>query len=136
MIYEQYNNQRVIWESKTKQIAVIVLCFGFVAMAVWTSDKYSSFSFWATIVFFGGGGLLMLARLLNPKNLFVTHDSALGKIILAERFTKQQEDLGFFSYDETGFNFDDQNEVVHYNWTDISSIFCYKEDRFTTDEIL
>ena len=91
--------------------------------------------FWATIIFFGGGGLFMLVRLLNPKNLFVTHDAELGKQILAEQFLKDQEDLGFFSYTDTGFNLKEHKGVTHFNWADIETIFGFKEDRFTTDEI-
>jgi len=135
MIHETFNGKKVIWESKLKQITVIVISFGFVAIALWTRSEYSSFSFGGTIVLFGGGGVIMLVRLLSPNNICVTHKSELGKLILAERIKKQQEDLGFFLYDETGFNYNDQNEVVYYKWTDIKSAFGYKEDRYTTDEI-
>lgn len=135
MIHETFNGKKVIWESKLKQIAIIVISFAFVAIAIWTRSEYSSFSFGGTIVLFGGGGVIMLVRLLNPKNIFVTHKSELGKRILAERIKKQQEDLGFFLYDETGFKYDDQNKVMYHKWADIKSIFGYKEDRYTTDKI-
>ncbi len=103
--------------------------------AIWTRDKYSSFRFWATIIFFGGGGLFFLVRLLNPKNLFVTPDKALGKEIFADHFKKRLDDLGFFTYDDTGFNLTEHKGVTHYNWTDIETIFGYKVDRYTTDDI-
>jgi hypothetical protein len=135
MTHPTYNNRRLIWESKTKQIWLIIVSFFFVAAAIWTKEKYSSLMFWGIIVFFGGGGLFFLLRLLNPQNLFVTHDTALGKEILADQFKKQQEDLGFFSYDDTGFSLTEQKGVTHYNWLDIETIFGYKEDRYTTDEI-
>ena len=135
MTHPTYNNRRLIWESKAKQIWLILVSFLFVAVAIWTKDKYSSYMFWGTIIFFGGGGLFMLVRLLNPQNLFVTHDTALGKEILAVQFKKQQKDLGFFSYDDTGFSLTDHNGVIHYNWTDIETVFGYKEDRYTTDDI-
>ncbi len=135
MTHPTYNNKKLIWESKTEQIWLILVSFLFVAGAIWTKEKYSSFMFWGTIVFFGGGGLFFLVRLLNPQNLFVTHDTDLGKEILADQFKKQQEDLGFFSYDDTGFNLKEHKRVTHYNWTDIETIFGYKEDHYTTDEI-
>jgi hypothetical protein len=83
---------------------------------------------------FGGGGLFMLVRLLNPKNLFVTHNTKLGKQILAEQSKKQQEDLGFFKYDDRGFSIKEHASVTHCNWTDIKIVFGYKVEHFT-DEI-
>ena len=135
MTHQTYNNKRVIWESQTKQIGVIAVSFLFVAAAVWTRDKYSSFMFWGTIVLFGGGGLLMLGQLLNPKNLFVTHDSPLGKEILAYQFEKAKEDLGFFSYTRDGFTVQEHSGVKTYKWSHIETIFGFKEDHYTIDDI-
>lgn len=136
MKHPTYNNKRLIWESKTKQILPILVSFLFVAVAIWTKDKYSSFMFWGAIVLFGSGGLFMLIRFINPNNLFVTHDTELGKQILADQFQKAQEDLGFFTYTaDTGFNLTEHKGVTHYKWSDIETIFAFKEDRFTTDEI-
>lgn len=135
MKHPTYNNRRLIWESKTKQIWVILISFLFGTIAIWTKDKYSQFMYWSTIIFFGGGGLFMLTRLINPKNLFVTHDTELGKLILADEFQKAQEDMGFFAYSDTGFNLTEHRGVTHYNWSDIETIFGFKEDRFSTDEI-
>lgn len=135
MTHSAYNNKRIIWESKTKQVWLVIVSFLFVAVAIWTKDKYSSFMFWATIIFFGGGGLFILIRFINPKNLFVTHDTELGKQILADQFQESQEDLGFFAYTDTGFNLTKHKGVTHYNWADIETIFGFKEDRYTTDEI-
>ena len=130
-----YNNRRLIWESKTKQICIILGTLLFVAAAIWTKEKYSSFMFWATIVFFGGSGLFMLIRFINPNNLFVTYDTELGKQILADQFQKAQEDLGSLAYTDTGFNLTEHKGVTHYNWSEIETIFGFKEDHFTTDEI-
>jgi hypothetical protein len=135
MTHPTYNNKRILWESKTKQVWLVIVSFLFVAVAIWTKDKYSSFMFWATIIFFGGGGLFVLIRFINPKNIFVTHDTELAKQILADQFQKSQEDLGFFAYTDTGFNLKEHKGVTHFNWADIETIFGFKEDRYTTDEI-
>lgn len=135
MTHPTYNNQKLIWESKTKQVWLVIVSCLFIAVAIWTKDKYSSFMFWAIIIFFGGCGLFMLIRLINPNNLFVTHDTELGKQILADQFQKAQEEIGFFDYSDTGFNLKEHNGVTHHNWSDIETIFGFKEDRLTTDEI-
>ncbi len=72
-----------------------------------------------------------IARLLNPKNLFVTYKSKLGKEILKQRFIEAQETLGFFSYSDDGFTF--LNKL--YRWNDISTVFTFKLDLYTSDEI-
>jgi hypothetical protein len=130
-----FNNRRIIWESKAKQVGVISLSFLFVAAAIWTRDHSSSFLFWGSILFWGGGGILLLYRLLNPKNLFVTHRSALGKQLIAEEFKAAQASLGPFSYDATGFLLTEELGTAHYVWSDLESVFGYKRDEYVTDEI-
>lgn len=129
------NNKRIIWESKKKQIWLVLVSLMFVAVAIWTKDKYSSFMFWATLIFFWGAGLFMLGRFINPENIFVNHDTESGKQNLADQFQKAQEDMGFFAYTDKGFNLTGHKGVKHYNWSDIETIFGFKEDRFATDEI-
>ncbi len=90
--------------------------------------------FWGTVIFFGGG-LFKLIRLFNPNNLFVTHDTEVGKQILADQIQKAQDDMGFFAYTDAGFNLTEPKGVANYNWSDIETIFGFKEDRYTTDEI-
>ena len=135
MTHQTFNNKRIFWESKTKQVVLVIISFLFVAVALWTRDKSSTLIFWLTLILFGGGGLFLLFRLLNSKNLFVTHNSELGKTIVVDQFKKAQEDLGFFNYNDTGFSLTKHNAVETYNWTDIETVFGFKEDRFTTDEI-
>lgn len=135
MKHSNYNNRRIIWENTTKQIWVVVGSFLFVAGALWTKDKTTSFMYWATIIFFGGGGLFILIRLLNPKNIFVTHDTLLGKEIFTDQFKRKQNDLGFFTYTDTCFCLTEHKGMTQYNWSDINTIFGFKEDRYTTDEI-
>jgi hypothetical protein len=130
-----YNNRRLIWESKAKQIWIVLGLFLFVVIAFWVKHKISSFMFWMGIVLFGGCGLFLLIQIINQKNLFVTHDSELGKQILADQFQKAQEDMGLFTYNETGFDLTEYNGVKHYDWSEIETIFGFKEDRLTTDEV-
>lgn len=135
MMQQTFNKKKIIWESKRKQVGLITVSFLFVAGAIWTRDKSSAFYFWSTIIFFGGSGLFFLFRLINPKNLFVTHDTILGKELIADQFRKEQESLGFFSYTNEGFNLKEHSGVKHYKWSDIETVFGFKEDRYATDEI-
>lgn len=113
---------------------MISVSFLFVAATIWTHDQFS-FLFWANILLFGGGGLITLYQLLNPKNLFVTHNSALGKQLLAEEFKAAQASMGPFTYDAVGFLLTEELGTAHYAWNDLESIFGYKRDEYVTDEI-
>ena len=127
-----YNGKNVIWESSWKQIAVITISLFFAIAALLLYD-YSTLKFWGTIILFGFGGLFMLFRFVNPKNIFVKPGSELGKKINEEWFLEDLASLGSFEYSETGFVETEQN--IKMDWNDIDSIFAYKIDLLTTDEI-
>lgn len=129
------NNRQVVWESKAKQIGVVCVSFSFVALAIWTQAQYSTCAFWGTVLFFGVGGIGFLYRLLNPKNLFVTPNSALEKQILAEQFAVAQADMGPFSFVEGGFLLLQEIGTAYYKWADLETVFGYKRDEYVTDEI-
>lgn len=135
MKHPTYNGKQVIWESRAKQIWVTLVSFLFVIGVIWARDKYSPFMFWTTFLLFGGGGLLTLIQLLNPNNIYVKTDTVLGKQIIAEQFQKVLQDIGFFTYNDTGFNLTAHEDVKQYNWSDIETIFIFTEDRYSVDEI-
>ncbi len=130
-----YNGKKVIWESKFKQISLILGCFAFVGMAIYVYRPSNVIGCWVTGIFFGIGGIFALFNFLNPQNLFVTHSSSLGREIISQWAKEAEEDLGFFSYSEEGFSFITTAETSYYKWADIASAFGYKRDMITTDEI-
>jgi hypothetical protein len=134
MSSQLFPNRRIIWESKAKRLGVISVSFLFVAAAFWTRDQSSSFLFWGNMLLFGGGGMMLLYELLNPKNLFVTHNSALGKQLIAEEFKAAQASLGPFRYDAEGFLVTEELGTAHYAWNDLESVFGYKREEYVTDE--
>ncbi len=134
MTNETYKGKNVIWESTTKQIVVIFICFFFTVTALWIGD-YEKFQFWATILLFGIGGVFILVRLLNPKNIFVTYKSEIGKEILSEREEIFQNDIGIFEYNDMGFIIKIEQISRDYNWNDIETVYGYKIDLTIYDEI-
>jgi hypothetical protein len=136
MMQQIFNYKRIIWESKQKQILSVTVSFLFVAVAIWTRKQSSPFYFWSAILLFGSGGLFYLLRLLNPNNLFVTHDSELGKQILAEQRRQEKESLGSFIYTNDGFTLaGETNGEASYKWSEIETIFRFKIDHYATDDI-
>jgi hypothetical protein len=133
---QTFNHKKVIWESKEKQILTIVVSFLFVAVAIWTRDQSSWFYVWSAVVLFGGMGVFFLVRLLNPNNLFVTHDSEIGKQIRAEQLRQERESLGSFTYTLDGFTLGGEpNGETSHKWSDIETVFGFKKDLYAIDDI-
>ncbi len=139
MSFHNFCNKRIIWESQTAQIWHIIGCFLFAGASLWMIDELSTLAFWVNIVFFGGSGLLMLIRLLNPAHLFVTPGSTLAEQIFAEQIRKKSTDLGLFTYDQTGFTLRRQSTEVYCRWADIETVWGYityfTDDRAAWQEI-
>jgi hypothetical protein len=131
---ERYKGRKVIWESKTKQVLIILICFLFTFIGLWNGDTEKP-QFWFSIVLFGFGGVFMLVRFLNPKNIFVTPKSKIGKEILAERAEFDVYQNGFFEYTENGFKNSVELNNESYKWEEIQTVYGYKVDLLTYDEI-
>ncbi|MCI9844516.1 hypothetical protein [Flavobacterium pectinovorum] len=131
---ERYKGKNVIWESKTKQVFIILVSFLFTFIALWIRDT-DKLQFWLSIFLFGFGGIFMLVRFLNPKNIFVTPKSKIGKEILAERTELHQNDNGIFEYHKNGFIITTENETYNYEWNEIKTVYGYKIDLLAYDEI-
>ena len=131
---ERYKGRKVIWESKTKQVFTILICFIFTFIALWIRDTEKP-QFWVSIVLFGFGGVFMLVRFLNPKNIFVTPKSKIGKEILAERAEFDVYQNGFFEYTENGFKNSVELNNESYKWEEIQTVYGYKVDLLTYDEV-
>ena len=134
MAKDSYKGKNVIWESKTKQIIVILLCSFFTISGLWTSND-EKIEFWLAILLFGIDGMFMLIRFLNPKNIFVTHKSKIAKEILSQREDFFLYELGIFNYNKTGFNMTFEQTYNEYNWDDIKTIYGYKVNLAAYDEI-
>lgn len=130
----KFNGKNVIWESKTKQIFLIIICLAFTFMVLWTG-KTNSFRFWFPLILFGGGGFFLLIRFLNPKNIFVSPNSKLAQEIFSSQTSQNQDELGIFEYSENGFKITDENSSNTYEWNNIETVLAYKIDLLTYDEI-
>lgn len=135
MTPETFNNKRIIWESKEKQALLIIAFFLFAATAIWTKERLSTLMVWTEIICCGSCGLSLLVRVLNPNNLFVTPNSPLARQISAERFLAEREDLDLFTHSFLGFSVENEEGLQSYRWTDIATIFAYRQHSRALGEI-
>jgi hypothetical protein len=131
---ETYKGKRIVWENKAKQIFHISICLIFTSIGLFLG-KFDTLLFWITLLLFGGGGVFMLIKLLNPHNLFVTPNSKLAKEIISEREESFKNDYGIFNYDEIGFIVELETIKKHYDWNEIETVYGYKVDLLAYDEI-
>jgi hypothetical protein len=131
---ERYKGRKVIWESKIKQVFTILICFLITFIALWIRDTEKP-QFWVSIVLFGFGGVFMLVRFLNTKNIFVTPKSKIGKEIFAQRAEFDVNQNGFFEYTENAFKNSVEINNESYKWEEIQTVYGYKVDLLTYDEV-
>ena len=73
--------------------------------------------------------------MFHPKFSWVDTKSKDGKLIQQKVFDLRYNDIGVFQYFDTGFNFADKDQTIFVAWTDIESIFAFKRDLMTVDEL-
>lgn len=79
-----------------------------------------------------------LTRFLIKRNNMIKNvaESGTGAALLdAERAPHIREQNGIFSYTDDGFILQSKFLRTRYSWGDIETVFAYKEDLMTTDEI-
>lgn len=74
-------------------------------------------------------------QLLNPKHKWVDPDSEESIYTTGEDFNLIFNDEGIFDYQDEGFNiqFEDGKKFIY--WKDIKTIYAYKRDLYTYDEL-
>jgi hypothetical protein len=132
----KYNGKVVIFESPIKTILLFLTCVLLIVGQLLSDMRTENpFIFWSGTFLFGIGGLIGIIKFLDPRNIYVSPKSKLGKQLIAEKHQAELETLGDFSYNETGFCVDLNCEVEKYLWQEIKSIIAYKRDDYTVDTI-
>ena len=127
-----YRNKRIIWERRPPTVFTVVSCFMFVVAALFVYDRLSCTVFWATILFFGGGGVWMAWRLFDPNILFVDPRSPLARQIEEEQRQERLARPGIFTYEDGRFSTIGPTGKVWIRWADIETIIA--EVRTNVDE--
>lgn len=114
--------------SRKRQLVLLGGCILFVINAIVVRHSLSFLVFWLTIVLFGGGAVWTLLQLLHPR---ARPDTPLT----VQQFQEILNDPGKFSYSNDGFHFPSHDLAAFFRWSAIETIFVFKEDQMTTDEL-
>lgn len=113
-------------------LLIIPVCF---LIDIFIRDIYSVCWFWTILVGAGGFIIYVLYHLFHPRFVWIDPKTDEGKLVQQKAFELRYDDTGVFEYLDTGFNFTDKGKTIFVAWTDIESIFAFKQDLFTVDEL-
>ncbi len=131
---KQLNGKRVFWSNKWGKLWLLTIP-AILIVDIFASNRYSSFWFWTFLVAATVFIIYVLYHMFHPKFFWVDTKSNEGKIIQQKAFDLRYNDTGAFQYVDTGFNFMDKDQVIFIAWTDIETIFAFKRDLMTVDEL-
>lgn len=123
-----YKGKTIIWKSKTKTLLLLFVSVLFAALGMLLYTDGEKLNSLVIPIFFLGYSVVLLAQLLKSQNLFVARQSELANEIY-EYWSI--EDSMNFKFDDDNFNLSGNL----YTWDNINTIFAYKEDQLTTDNI-
>ena len=131
---KQLDGKRVFWSNKWDKLWLLIIPAIFL-FDIFGSNRYSSFWFWTILIGATVFIIYVFYHVFHPKFAWVDTKSKDGKLIQQKAFDLRYNDTGVFQYVDAGFNFADKDQTIFVAWTDIESIFAFKRDLMTVDEL-
>lgn len=126
--------KRVFWSNKWDKLWLLIIPAGLLIETL-TTDRYSTFWFWAIIIGTSSFISYVLYYMFHPKFAWIDPSTTEGQQLERLAFKLRLNDEGIFEYTEDGFAVMQNNNYRLIWWTDIASIFVYKPDLMKTDEL-
>ncbi|RZJ94074.1 MAG: hypothetical protein EOO60_03830 [Hymenobacter sp.] len=120
--------KKVVYESRPKLIALLLVGWGFVIMCLWVR-------YWSGLVFFGLCAAVTTYRLLDPRKELLFYGTPAYRAHLACELEAWQTNPGDFTYLEDGFRIPSHTGYRVIAWNDLRAVFGYKRDWYATDEL-
>lgn len=131
---EQLEDKRAFWSSKRHKLWLLIIPSIFL-IDIFNSNKYSLFWFWTILIGATVFIIYVLYHMFYPKFPWVDTKSKDGKLIQQKAFDLIYNDTGVFQYSDEGFSFTDPGQTIFVAWTDIETIFAFKRDLMTIDQL-
>ena len=131
---KQLDGKRVFWSNKWDKLWLLIIP-AISLIDIFISNRYSFFWFWTILIGATVFIIYVLYHIFHPKFSWVDTKSKYGKLIQQKAFDLRYSDTGVFQYVDTGFNFTDTDQKIFVAWTDIETIFAFKRDLMTVDEL-
>ncbi len=131
---KRLEGKTVFWSNKWDKLWLLIIPI-LSLVDIFISDKYSTFWFWIILIAASGLVIYVLYHMFHPKFAWVDPTTKEGKKIQEQAFELRYNDRGCFEYSAQGFDFTHGDNKDSISWADIESIFAYKRDLFTFDEL-
>jgi hypothetical protein len=119
--------KKIVYENRTKLILLVTINWVFVIACTWTGYTWG-------LLFFGVCALVTTYPLVDPKKKIIFTGTKDYNDQIDKEFKRKLVDNGIFEYTDEGFTIS-LEELRKIKWAQIQTIFAYKVDLFTTDEI-
>ena len=131
---KQLEEKRVFWSSKWDKLWLLIIpVISLIDLSI--SNRYSIFWFWTILIGATSFIVYILYHMFHLKFVWVDTKSKDGKLIKQKAFDLRYNYNGVFEYVDTGFNFTDKGETIFVAWSNIETIFAFKKDLMTVDEL-
>lgn len=120
--------KKVVYESRPKLIALLLINWGFVVLCLWVKD-------WTGLAFFGLCAVVTTYPLLDSKKKLLFYGTPAYQAHITREFEAWQADPGDFTYFDGGFSTPLVTGYQKVVWGDLRAVFAYKRDLLTTDEL-
>jgi hypothetical protein len=132
---KQLEGKRVFWSNKWDKLWLLIIPAGLLIETLTKPNKYNLF--WFLVIIFGASTFIVyvLYHMFHPRFVWVDTTTTEGKEIQEKARELIFSDFGAFTYNATGFAFTEKGQKHSFLWADIESIFGYKRDLNTCDEL-
>jgi len=127
--------KRVFWSNKWDKLWLLIFPVMYFVDALTSPNKYNQFWFWIIVIGSSTFICYVLYHMFHPKFVWVDTTTIEGKKIQAKATELIFSDFGVFTYNDNGFDFTEKGQTYSFLWADIQSIFGYKRDLYTVDEL-
>jgi hypothetical protein len=126
--------KRVFWSNKWDKLWLLIIPAGLLIETL-TTDRYSPFWFWTIVIGASAFISYVLYHMFHPKFAWIDPSTTEGRKLEQLAFKLRLNDEGIFEYTTEGFTVSQDNNNRLIRWTDITTIFAYKLDLMTVDEL-
>lgn len=132
MTEEKEQHKKIFWTNKWDKLWLLIIPAGLLFDALTRPNRYNYFWFWVIVICVTGFIGYILYHMFNPKFAWVDPTTTAGKKVKAE---VDEQTFGVFVYTDDGFDFIVKGTIQSFRWAEIKSIFVYKRDLMTVDQL-
>ncbi len=134
MDIKHLEGKRVFWSKKWDKLWLLtipVTAFAYISF----SDKYSRPTFWIFLIISSAAIVYIVWNMINPRNVWIDPETPEGAELYSLAKELRQKEILDLQFSAEGFLMITPEEERIVKWQEVKSIFVYKTDQFTVDQL-